>query len=188
MTATAATTAMQTAREFIRAVQAKDIDAVTATLREDAEQLFMHTRAVTKPGGADAIIAGRRGGFCAADVRGRDEVLAYTRGIMDKFEPLVWRDHQWTPTPNPDEVFFFATGDMVVARTGQPYRIPTSYGSTSSKARSCAWPSSATPCSMHAWASVPTLPSSGRSSARSAGCSHRADRRDRATSGHWAPG
>ncbi|WP_216903385.1 nuclear transport factor 2 family protein [Nocardia alni] len=113
---------LETAKEFIRAVEAKDIDAVAQTLRDDAEQLFMHSNAVTNTDGVADIIARRRQGFCVADVSGREEILGYTRALFDKFDPLVWRDHQWTVTPDGGEVFFHANGDMIVARTGKPYR------------------------------------------------------------------
>lgn len=113
---------LETAQEFIRAVEAKDIDAVGETLRDDAVQLFLHSNVVTGTEGVADIIAGRRGGFCVADVSGKDEVLGYTRGIFDKFDPLAWRDHRWTIGPGGRGVFFLATGDMVVARTGKPYR------------------------------------------------------------------
>ncbi|MEU4365390.1 nuclear transport factor 2 family protein [Promicromonospora sp. NPDC023987] len=123
MTGTASTrSTLETAKEFIRAVEAKDIDAVEDTLREDAEQLFMHSNVVTSDQGAADIIAGRRRGLCVADVSGREEVLGYTRGIFDKFDPLVWRNHRWTGSPAGREVFFLGTGDMAVARTGAPYR------------------------------------------------------------------
>lgn len=114
--------ALATAKEFIRAVEAKDIDAVALTLRDDAEQLFMHSNGVTDAEGVADIIAGSRRGFCVADVSGRDEVLAYTRAIFDKFDPLVWRNHQWEVSPDGRDVYFYGTGDMVVARTGAPYR------------------------------------------------------------------
>lgn len=114
--------ALETAKEFIRAVEAKDFDTVADTLRDDAEQLFMHSRAVTDAAGVADIIAGRRRGLCVADVSGRDEVLGYTQGIFDKFDPLVWRDHQWTVSPDGRDAFFLGVGDMVVARTGVPYR------------------------------------------------------------------
>jgi ketosteroid isomerase-like protein len=124
MTSTGPTTrsTLETAQEFIRAVEAKDIDAVEDTLRDDADQLFMHSNAVTSEQGVADIIAGRRQGFCVADVSGRDEVLGYHRGIFDKFDPLVWRNHRWTVSPDGRDVYFFGTGDMVVARTGAPYR------------------------------------------------------------------
>lgn len=113
---------LETAQEFIRAVEAKDIGAVGDTLRDDADQLFLHSNAVTSAEGVADIIAGRRGGLCVAHVSGKEEVLGYTRGIFDKFDPLVWRDHRWTAGPGGRGVFFHATGDMVVARTGRPYR------------------------------------------------------------------
>ncbi|MFJ3404459.1 nuclear transport factor 2 family protein [Promicromonospora sp. NPDC090134] len=124
MTSTGPTTrsTLETAREFIRAVEAKDIEAVADTLRDDVEQLFMHSNAVISDQGVAELVAGRRRGFCVADVSGREEVLGYTRGIFDKFEPLVWRNHRWTVNPDGREVFFLGTGDMVVARTGVPYR------------------------------------------------------------------
>ena len=115
-------TGLGIAREFVRAVEAKDIEAVARTLADDARQLFMHTRSATTPDGVADVIAGRTRGFCVADVKGRSEVLAYTRAIFDKFTPLLWRDHTWRVSPDGGELFFHGIGDMVVARTGQPYR------------------------------------------------------------------
>jgi len=124
MTSTGPTTrsTLETAKEFIRAVEAKDIDAVRDTLRDDVEQLFMHSSAVTGDEGVADIIVGRRSGFCVADLSGREEVLGYTRGIFDKFEPLAWRNHQWKVSPDGGDVYFSGTGDIIVARTGVPYR------------------------------------------------------------------
>lgn len=51
---------LETAKEFIRAVEAKDIGSVEDTLRDDAEQLFMHSNALTSDRGVADIIAGRR--------------------------------------------------------------------------------------------------------------------------------
>jgi len=117
-----ASTALAIAQDFIRSVEAKDLDAVTRTLATDARQLFMHTRRAKTAEGAAAVIAGRIRGFCVADIKGRDEVLAYTGNIFTRFVPLVWRDHQWTVSPNGREVFFHGVGDMIVARTGRPYK------------------------------------------------------------------
>lgn len=111
------------AQEFIRAVEAKDIEAVNRTLADDARQLFMHVAGgATTPERVTGIIVGRRRGICVADVQGKSEVLAYTSGIFDKFTPLLWRDHAWRVSPDGSEVFFHGIGDMVVARTGRPYR------------------------------------------------------------------
>ncbi|MFD3686444.1 nuclear transport factor 2 family protein [Nocardiopsis sp. NPDC058631] len=115
-------TGLDVAQEFIRAVEAKDIEAVARTLSDDARQLFMHARGATAPDGVADIIAGRRRGFCVADVKGRSEVLAYTGALFDKFTPLLWRDHAWSVSPDSGEIFFHGVGDMVVARTGRPYR------------------------------------------------------------------
>ncbi len=113
---------LDVAQEFIRAVEAKDIEAVARTLADDARQLFMHARGATTPDGVADIIAGRRRGVCVADVKGRSEILAYTNALFDKFTPLLWRDHAWRVSPDGGELFFHGVGDMVVARTGQPYR------------------------------------------------------------------
>jgi hypothetical protein len=110
------------AQEFIRAVEAKDIGAVARTLADDARQLFMHARGATTPEGVADIIAGRTRGLCVADVKGRSEVLAYTSALFDKFTPLLWRDHAWRVSPDGGQLFFHGVGDMVVGRTGQPYR------------------------------------------------------------------
>ncbi|WP_189221387.1 nuclear transport factor 2 family protein [Saccharothrix coeruleofusca] len=113
--------ALGLARDFIDAIQAKDLDAVAATLATDARQLFMHSTATRSGEGVADIIAGRRKGFCVADVKGKEEILAYTEALFAKFTPLLWRDHEWTVSAS-GEVFFSGKGDMVVARTGKPYR------------------------------------------------------------------
>lgn len=115
-------TGLDVAREFIRAVEAKDIEAVARTLSDDARQLFMHARGATTPDGVADIIAGRTRGIRVADVKGRSEVLAYTSALFDKFTPLLWRDHEWRVSSDGGELFFHGIGDMVVARTGRPYR------------------------------------------------------------------
>ncbi|GLU47107.1 nuclear transport factor 2 family protein [Nocardiopsis ansamitocini] len=115
-------TGLDVAKEFIRAVEAKDIEAVARTMADDARQLFMHTRGATTSDGVTDIIAGRRRAVCVADVKGKSEVLAYTSALFDKFTPLLWRGHEWRVSPDGGELFFHGIGDMVVARTGRPYR------------------------------------------------------------------
>lgn len=117
----AAETNLGIAQEFIRAVEAKDLAAVDAVLAPKVRQLFMHTTATTSPQGVADIIAGRRRGLCVAEMKDRD-VLAYTEALFAKFTPLIWRDHDWTTSPDGREVFFHGIGDMVVARSGKPYR------------------------------------------------------------------
>jgi ketosteroid isomerase-like protein len=117
-----AQSALAIAQEFIRSVEAKDLDAVARTLAPDARQLFMHTRRTKTADGVAAIIAGTKKALCVADVVGKDEILAYTKALLDKFTPLVWRDHEWTESKNGQQVFFQGSGDMVVARTGKKYR------------------------------------------------------------------
>ncbi len=114
--------ALAVAQQFIRSAEAKDLDAVSRTLAPGARQLFMHTRRARTPEGVVAVIDGRTRGFCVADIKGRQEVLAYTNGIFQRFVPLVWRNHEWTVSPGGREVFFHGVGDMVVARTGRAYR------------------------------------------------------------------
>ncbi|MBR8742632.1 nuclear transport factor 2 family protein [Nocardiopsis sp. MG754419] len=118
----AAHSGLDIAQEFIRAVEAKDIEAVARTLADDARQLFMHAQGATTPDGVAAIVTGRKRGLCVADVKGKSEVLAYTSALFDKFTPLLWRDHAWHVSPEGGELFFHGVGDMVVARTGRPYR------------------------------------------------------------------
>lgn len=101
--------ALAVAQEYLRAVEAKEIDGVARTLATDVRQLFMHSKRGT-------------GGFCVADVKGKREVLAYTTGLIAKFTPLVWRAKQWTVADDGSHVVFTGTGDMVVERTGKPYR------------------------------------------------------------------
>ncbi|GAA1618876.1 hypothetical protein GCM10009789_85850 [Kribbella sancticallisti] len=114
--------ALKLAQDFIDAVHAKDLDAVAATLAAAARQLFMHSAGTKTADGVVDIIAGRRRGFCVADVKGKEEILAYTKALFDKFTPLIWRDPGWTVSARGNEIFFSGKGDMVVARTGKPYR------------------------------------------------------------------
>jgi ketosteroid isomerase-like protein len=120
--APAARTAVETAQEFIRAVEAKDFDAVEATLSYDARQLFMHSVRPTTEAGVADLIAGRAKGLCVADVNGRDEIMAYTEALFRKFTPLIWRNHSWTSSEKGDAVYFFGRGDMLVTWNGKPYR------------------------------------------------------------------
>jgi ketosteroid isomerase-like protein len=119
----AAEPALQLAVDFIRFVETKNLAAVAATLAPGAQQLFMHTKSTGTPEGVAGILSGaNRKAICVAALEGRDEVLAYTEGLMRKFSPLVWRDASWSVSPAGDQVFFSGKGDMVVARSGRPYR------------------------------------------------------------------
>lgn len=113
-------TTLDLAKGFVRAVEAKDLRAVAATLAADARQLFMHTGATKTADGVENVISGRSKGFCVAELKGEAEVLAYTTALFGKFTPLVWRDHEWTVTGH--GIFFHGKGDMIVARTGESYR------------------------------------------------------------------
>lgn len=117
-----ARTALETAQEFIRAVEAKDFDAVQATLSPLARQLFMHSGHTTTDEGVADLIADRSRGFCVADVEGRDEVMAYTEALFRKFTPLVWRDHSWSVSETNRAVYFFGRGDMLLSSNRKPYR------------------------------------------------------------------
>ncbi len=118
----AARTALETAEEFIRAVEAKDPDAVQATLSPHARQLFMHSGRTTTEAGEADLIADRAKGFCVADVDGRDEIMAYTEALFRKSTPLIWRDHSWTLSQTSEAVYFCGRGDMLVTSKGKPYR------------------------------------------------------------------
>jgi ketosteroid isomerase-like protein len=119
----AAESALQLARDFIHFVETKDLPAVAATLAPGAQQLFMHTKSTKTPAGVAGILSGtHRKAICVAALEGRAEVLAYTEGLMGKFSPLVWREASWAVSPAGDQVFFSGKGDMVVARSGRPYR------------------------------------------------------------------
>jgi hypothetical protein len=86
--APATRTALETAQEFVRAIEAKDLDAVEATLSHDARQLFMHSAHTIAEAGVADLIADRASGLCVADVDGRDEIMAYTDAL---FRSLVGR-------------------------------------------------------------------------------------------------
>ncbi|MDW5327098.1 nuclear transport factor 2 family protein [Plantactinospora sp. KLBMP9567] len=115
--------ALRIAQHFITAVEAKDLDAVAEALAPDAQQLFMHTKRTRYGDGAATIVTGEnRRAVCVAHLKGRHEVLAYTEGLMGKFNPLRWSDTEWSASPDGSQVFFRGKGNMVVARTGKPYR------------------------------------------------------------------
>lgn len=121
-TAPAARTALETAREFIRAVESKDLNTVRATLSPHARQLFMHSGRTTTDVGLADLIADRTKGFCVADVDGRDEIMEYTEALFRKFTPLIWRDHSWTVSETNGSVYFFGRGDMLLTANRKPYR------------------------------------------------------------------
>jgi ketosteroid isomerase-like protein len=113
--------ALELAQEFIRAVEAKDFDAVAQTLAPNARQLFMHSGRTRTAEGIANIVSGRNGGFCIADVRGKTEIMDYYSALFRKFNPLMWRDHEWSVSET-GTVFFSGNGDMVVTRNQKPYR------------------------------------------------------------------
>ncbi|AXX30711.1 hypothetical protein APASM_3346 [Actinosynnema pretiosum subsp. pretiosum] len=117
-----ARTALDLARRFVHAVEAKDLGAVSDVLAPDVRQLFAQSGRASTPDGIAELISRRAKGFRVAHLKGLDEVLAYTGGIFAKFDPLVWRDHRWHAAEGGGAAHFAARGDMVVARTGEPYR------------------------------------------------------------------
>lgn len=83
----------------------------------------MHSSKTGVPTEIDEIIAGNgEKGFCIALFDGKNEVLAYTEGLIGKFSQLVWRDHWWSASPDGRSVFFRGKGDMIVAGSKKPYR------------------------------------------------------------------
>ncbi|MCK1796583.1 nuclear transport factor 2 family protein [Streptomyces sp. XM4193] len=114
--------ALDAAREFIHAVESKDLETADRLLAPEARQLFMQTHRAKTAEGVEDIIAGRVKGFCVADIKGKKDVLGYTKALFDKFTPLRWRDQRWTAAEGGREAHFYGKGDMTVARTGKPYR------------------------------------------------------------------
>ena len=114
--------ALALAKENIAGIEAGDVDRVRRTLAADVSQLFMHTTLTRTPDGARRIVTGAASGFCVADFRGRDEVLAYTEGLIATLSPRIWRDSVWSVSSDGRTVFMRAEGDMAVAATGAPYR------------------------------------------------------------------
>jgi ketosteroid isomerase-like protein len=120
---TSGSPALGPAQRYIAAVEGRDLEPVAATLSEDVVQLFLHSRKTTSDAGAAQIIAGHHGrAFNIAEFRGRTEVLAYTKVLIAKFDPLQWRDHQWRVAPGGRRAFFRGKGDMLTTRSKRPYR------------------------------------------------------------------
>ena len=114
---------LEVAQAFIRAIEGKDFDAAEVTLAPTAKQFFMHTRRTKTPEGAAAIANGTNDRAIAVAVfEDKAEVLAYTRGLLARFEPLIWRNHIWTVSSDGRRVFFQGAGDMITTRGHRPYR------------------------------------------------------------------
>ena len=115
--------ALEVAQAFIRAIEGKNFDAAAETLAPTAKQFFMHTRRTKTPYGSAAIADGTNDRAIAVAVfEDKAEVLAYTRGLLVRFEPLIWRNHIWTVSSDGRRVFFQGAGDMVTTRGHRPYR------------------------------------------------------------------
>ena len=113
--------ALELAQEFIRAVEAKDFDAVAQTLSPGAHQLFMHSGRTRTAEDIANIVSSNKKGFCVADVKGKAEILDYYSALFRKFTPLIWRNHKWTVSDK-GQVFFSGNGDMAVTWNQKPYR------------------------------------------------------------------
>lgn len=114
-------TALDLAQRYIATVEEGDLDAVAATLSDDVVQFFMHSSRTTTAKGVAQIEAGDHGrAFNIAEFRDKTEVLAYTKVLIAKFDPLVWRDHVWNEADG--AVWFHGKGDMVTTRSGRAYR------------------------------------------------------------------
>ena len=113
---------LQLAQDFVRSVEAKDLAAVTQTLAPGAQQLFMHTRKTRTPAGVAGILSG--------ESRGRS-AWRRSRGAR-RFSPTPGSDGEvlssgvarrgLAASADDEQVFFSGKGDMVVARSGKPYR------------------------------------------------------------------
>ena len=111
------------AQEFISAVESKNLDSVASTLAVDAQQFFMHTKRNKTQEGKNEIVSGRnRKALCVALLVGKEEVLAYTKGLFGKFTPLVWKNHEWSTSADLNQVIFSGKGGMIVEKNGIPYQ------------------------------------------------------------------
>jgi ketosteroid isomerase-like protein len=113
--------ALDLAQEFIRAVEAKDFDALARTLSPNARQLFMHSAHTRTAEDVANIVSGRKRGFCVADLKRKAGIMDYYSALFRKFTPLIWRNHEWTVSDK-GQVFFSGKGDMAVTWNQKPYR------------------------------------------------------------------
>jgi ketosteroid isomerase-like protein len=114
---------LELAQSFIRAIEGKDFESAASTLAPTAQQFFMHTRRTKTPEGSAAIADGTNDRALAVAVfEDKSEVLAYTRGLLARFDPLIWRNHLWTVSADARTVFFRGSGDMVTTGAHRAYR------------------------------------------------------------------
>jgi ketosteroid isomerase-like protein len=109
-------------QRYIECVESKDLYGVDKTLAEDTRQIFRHTKHVTEPDMFDQVSSGELKGVVVAVLRGKSEVLAYTKGLMSNFREIKWIDTEWKTSGSGKEVYFSGKGDMITEKSGKPYQ------------------------------------------------------------------
>ena len=109
-------------QRYVECVENKDLRGVEQTLADNARQIFRHTKHVTDPGMFDQVSSGKRKGTVVAVMKGRTEVLAYTKGLMSNFQRIKWVDTKWKVSMSGREVYFLGKGDMITEKCEKTYK------------------------------------------------------------------
>lgn len=94
--------------EFFRALSERDVSIAGAVLTKEAVEIIPLAMA----GGADPERV----------FDGKDAVLGYLQTILDNFKQAVMLDRKMFITDDGATVFVEGRGDLILEKTGQPYR------------------------------------------------------------------
>ena len=115
-------TALALCQKYIHDVESKNLHGVDETLDGNARQIFRHTKQVRKAGMFAEVSSGKLTGAVIAVLKGKPDILAYTKGLMENFQKIEWIDTKWTVSGSGREIYFFGRGDMITAKSGKPYQ------------------------------------------------------------------
>ncbi len=96
------------ADEFFRALSERDLSIANAVLTKETEEIIPLAMA----GGTDPERV----------FDGKDAVLGYLQTILDNFKQAVMVDRKTFITNDGTTVFVEGRGDLILEKTGQPYR------------------------------------------------------------------
>ncbi len=99
--------ALTLAQDYIRSMENQDLDAVADVLAPNARQVFVLDPDPAHP---------------SAVYDGKDQIVAYSAGLFQKFERLTWINKEWTMSADGSRVFLQAQSDGVAKHSGAAYR------------------------------------------------------------------
>lgn len=117
-----ANSALDLCQKYVNQVEGKNLSGVEETLADNSQQIFLHTKRVKEAGIFAEVCSGKLKGVVVAVLKGKPDIMAYTKGLMDNFQKVKWIDTRWEVSATGHEVYFFGKGDMITAKSGKPYR------------------------------------------------------------------